>query len=103
MKIRRRFLSLLLTAVMCITFSSGITVSAAEGDDGTTNGATMDFAEFVKAVTDGGGTYDGQGVTVTWSPSSACTDNRDGHACTADNKEPDGNNAQRIQKPNAQY
>lgn len=88
---------------MCIGFISGVTVSAADGDDGTANGTTMDFAKFVEAVTDGNGTYDGKGVTVKWSPSSACTDDREGHECTVDNKVPDGNNAQRIQKPNAQY
>ena len=105
MKTKKRLLSFLLIAVMCIGFISGVTVAAADGDDGTANGTTMDFAKFVEAVTDGNGTYDGKGVTVKWSPSSACTDNRgaDGHECTVDNKEPDGNNAQRIQKPNAQY
>ena len=103
MKTKKRLLSFLLTAVMCIGFISGVTVSAADGDDGTANGTTMDFAKFVETVTDGNGTYDGKGVTVKWSPSSACTDDREGHECTVDNKVPDGNNAQRIQKPNAQY
>ena len=51
--------------------------------------------------------YDGEGVTVKWSPSSACTDNRSNHSCRfsdgPENHRPNRNNAQRIQKPNAQY
>ncbi|WP_418718745.1 right-handed parallel beta-helix repeat-containing protein [Candidatus Allofournierella merdipullorum] len=67
----------------------------------------MDFGEFLAAVEASGYNYDGQGVTVRWSPSSACTNNVQGHTCLfgdpAAAPKADGNNAQRIQKPNAQY
>ena len=38
---------------------------AAEGD-------TIDMDRFIKAVEDAGYDYDGNGVTVEWSPSSGC-------------------------------
>lgn len=68
-------------------------------------GRTIDFADFLKEVAEAGYDYDGEGVTVEWSPSSACTDNRAGHECLLEDqgKEPDGNNPQRGQAPNAQY
>ena len=67
----------------------------------------MDFGEFLAAVEASGYNYDGKGVTVRWSPSSACTDDRAEHTClfgdAAAAPKADGNNAQRIQNPNAQY
>lgn len=39
----------------------------------------MDFGEFLAAVEASGYNYNGQGVTVRWSPSSACTNNVQGH------------------------
>lgn len=41
----------------------------------------IDFATFLKEVENANYSYDGRGVTVEWSPSSACTDNRPGHTC----------------------
>ena len=67
---------------------------------------SIDFADFLKEVKAAGYDYNGKGVTVKWSPSSACTDNRSNHSCRFSPEEApdaDGNNAQRIQKPNAQY
>ena len=81
----------------------------AEDDTGTVRaGKTITLAEFVKAVEESGCTYDGQGVTVEWSPSSACTDNRgpENHDCLfAPNAAPapDGNNPSRAQNANAQF
>lgn len=68
-------------------------------------GHTIEFAEFLEEVEEAGYDYDGKGVTVEWSPSSACTDNRQVHDCLLDDedKKPDGNNPQRGQVPNAQY
>ncbi len=73
--------------------------------DESNAGRTIDFATFLKEVEEAGYDYDGQGVTVEWKPSSACTDNRAYHKCLLEgqNKTPDGNNPQRGQKPNAQY
>ncbi len=74
---------------------------AAEGQEDD----SIDFAAFLKAVGEANYDYDGQGVTVKWSPSSACTDNRPGHECLLGAVEhaPDGNNPQRGQESNAQY
>ena len=71
----------------------------------TQGGNTIDFATFLNAVEQASYDYDGQGVTVKWSPSSACTDNRPNHTCLLGegNHEADGNNPQRSQAPNAQY
>ena len=71
------------------------------------NGRTIDFGTFLTEVAESGYSYDGQGVTVEWSPSSACTDNRGAgnHNCLFEGEapQPDGNNAQRGQGNNAQY
>ena len=94
----------LLTALCLMVSLLPVTALADSPDNGAAR-TTMTLADFVKAVEDANYTYDGKGVTVKWSPSSACTDNRgpDGHTCTVENLEPNGNNAQRIQEPNAQY
>ena len=42
----------------------------------------MDMDEFIEAVKDAGYNYDGQGVTVEWSPSSGCWQN---HTTESDN------------------
>lgn len=67
----------------------------------------MDFKTFLAEVEASNYQYDGKGVTVQWSPSSACTDDRAEHTCLfgdpAAAPKPDGNNCQRIQTPNAQY
>ena len=72
-------------------------------DDNITTSSEMEFGDFLKAVKNSNYDYDGQGVTVKWKPSSACTDDRPSHECKVNNAVPDGNNAQRIQAPNAQY
>lgn len=71
----------------------------------STPSRVIDFATFLKEVENANYSYDGQGVTVEWSPSSACTDNRPGHTCLLGEgtHTPDGNNAQRGQGNNAQY
>ena len=68
-------------------------------------GRPIDFATFLEEVEKANYDYDGKGVTVEWSPSSACTDNRQDHTCLleGEGKKPDGNNPQRGQAPNAQY
>lgn len=97
---KRKLLPIMLALAMVLTM---IPASAFANEN--SNADTIDFDYFVTAVTEGNGVYDGKGITVKWSPSSACTDKRgeNGHECTVDNTQPDGNNAQRIQEPNAQY
>ena len=72
-------------------------------DDNITTSSEMEFGDFLNAVENSYYDYDGQGVTVKWKPSSACTDDRPNHECKVNNAVSDGNNAQRIQAPNAQY
>lgn len=98
---KKKFFICLLSLLMVFTMMPAMAMA-----DESDAGRTIDFATFLKEVEEAGYDYDGQGVTVEWEPSSACTDERPEHTCLladADNKEPDGNNPQRGQKPNAQY
>ena len=86
-----------------MVFSMIPATALAEETGGNRN---IDFSTFLEEVAKAGYDYDGQGVTVEWSPSSACTDTRENHTCLlagVENKAPDGNNPQRGQAPNAQY
>lgn len=92
----------MLTAVLVL--SAVPYTEATDGDAGDFN----NIGEFFKTVADNNYEYDGGGATVTWSPSSACTDARhqtDNSQCKlkGQDAEPDGNNAQRVQDHNAQY
>ena len=90
-----------LLVAMLVALLLPATAYAAEGKEDN----SIDFATFLEAVEGANYDYDGQGVTVKWSPSSACTDNRQGHECLLGegSHAPDGNNPQRGQAPNAQY
>lgn len=98
---KKRWFSILIAMVM--VFSMIPATALAEETGGNRN---IDFSTFLEEVAKAGYDYDGQGVTVEWSPSSACTDTRENHTCLlagVENKAPDGNNPQRGQAPNAQY
>ena len=64
---------------------------------------TMDLDAFIKAVVDSGYNYDGNGVTVKWSPATGCYDTREGHDCTAGNVKATGNTPNRVNAKYAQY
>ena len=66
---------------------------------------TITWADFVAAVIAGNGNYDGNGVTVQWSPTTGCRDNRgaSGHTCTAGNIAATENTPHRINNNNVQY
>ncbi len=93
---------LLVCATAALLLIPGTAFAAESG-----SGRTIDFGTFLTEVAEAGYSYDGQGVTVEWSPSSACTDNRGAgnHNCLFEGEapKPDGNNAQRGQGNNAQY
>ncbi len=97
---KKKWCSLLIAAALVFS-AIPATVFAAETD----NSRKIDFSTFLKEIADAQYNYDGKGVTVEWSPSSACTDSRLNHTCLFDGTAPkaDGNNPQRGQKPNAQY
>lgn len=98
---KKRWFSILIAVVMVFSM-----IPATALADETSGGRSIDFRTFLKEVESAGYAYDGQGVTVEWSPSSACTYGRPDHTCLlaeTDNKKPDGNNPQRGQAPNAQY
>ncbi len=48
--------------------------------------AKMTFEDFIRNVEAGNGTFDGNGVTVKWSPVSGCYQTEREHECTANNK-----------------
>ena len=97
---KKKFFICLLSLLMVFTMMPAMAM-ANESDAGR----TIDFATFLEEVEEADYDYDGKGVTVEWSPSSACTDNRQDHSCLleGEDKKPDGNNPQRGQAPNAQY
>ncbi len=68
---------------------------------------TMTFEEFVKAVNDNNGTYDGNGATVEWAPTSGCnyhTKGDTGCVFSEDDWKPyDQYTPYRVQKGLAQY
>lgn len=64
---------------------------------------TMDLDAFIKAVEASGYNYDGNGVTVKWSPVTGCYDTREGHDCTAGNVKATGNTPKRVSADYAQY
>ena len=99
---RKRLLALVLSLVMVLAMLPATALAA--------NPETIDFAKFVEEVEKGNGTYDGQGITVKWSPTSACTiasHATDRTGCLfpegQDRPEADGNTPQRLQEPNVQY
>ena len=74
---------------------------AAEGD-------TIDMDRFIEVVKEADYDYDGNGVTVKWSPSSGCWYGNKTHDCklpeeVGEYKEPNGNTPNRLQDFNAQY
>lgn len=73
---------------------------------------SVDFAAFVKALTDAGYTFDGSKharaqngkLTVKWSPKSGCYDNRgEGHECTVGNVAATANTPKRVNSGLTQF
>lgn len=97
-----------------VTETTGKPVAVkAKADDGTVTTlyevketvaeTTMDLDAFIKAVEASGYNYDGNGVTVKWSPVTGCYDTREGHDCTAGNVKATGNTPKRVSADYAQY
>ena len=94
------------------TTGNPVTVKA-KADDGTVTTlyevketvaeTTMDLDAFIKAVVASGYNYDGNGVTVKWSPATGCYDTREGHTCTVNNVKATGNTPNRVNAKYAQY
>ena len=89
-----------------------LAISAApvsDGADGTDDATTITLGEFITKVADANYDYDGQGITVSWIPTSACTlsnhSTDDSECLFKDTSRPtgDGNNPGRVQNNNAQY
>ncbi|WP_346707179.1 InlB B-repeat-containing protein [Massilistercora timonensis] len=74
---KKKLLSVFLAVIMTVALLPVSTVSAA--------GNTMTFGDFVKAVQDGNGTFNGNGVVVKWVPDEKV------------------DIIHRVQEPNAQY
>lgn len=81
------------------------------GTQAATGTGSVDFAAFVKALTDAGYTFDGskhalaQGgkLTVKWSPVSGCYDKREGHECTVGNVAATANTPKRVNSGLTQF
>ena len=98
----------ILTALCLMATLLPMTALAVGPDDGATQ--TIDFGEFLEEVAAAKYNYDGQGVTVKWSPQSACTydkhaTDRTGCLFPEGEERPvaTGNTPQRLQNNNAQY
>ena len=65
--------------------------------------AEMDLDAFIKAVEAANYNYDGNGVTVKWSPATGCYDTREGHTCTAGNVAATGNTPKRVNSGLTQF
>lgn len=107
-KINKRAIACAVTLLMVFTGSlMCATDSNVDGEENANEANTIDFAQFLANVqNDGSGnySYDGNGITVKWSPSSACTNNTHTvDTCPNNLAKPDGNNPQRCQSPNVQY
>ena len=71
----------------------------------------VDFAAFVKALTDANYTFDGSThalaqngkLTVKWSPVSGCYDTREGHECTVGNVAATANTPKRVNSGLTQF
>lgn len=92
---KSKFLSILLA--LCLTLSLLPTAALAE------DAAAIDLDTFIKNVVDAGYNYDGQGVTVKWSPESGCYDTRAGHTCTVENVIATGNTPKRVNSSLTQF
>lgn len=96
---KRIFSVLLVLAVLLTMWPAGVFAESREG-------TIIDFAKFLEEVETANYQYDGKGVVVIWSPSSACMYSGSTHSClfpSGKAPEPDGNTPQRGQEPNAQY
>lgn len=97
----KKVLTFALSAALAVSVGS---VAFAEEPQSTQS--SMTIKEFEAAVVAEGGTYDGNGVTITWSPSSGCFYGQSVHNCLfgdGKSKSPDGNTPDRIQSSYAQY
>ena len=65
--------------------------------------AEMDLDAFIKAVVAANYNYDGNGVTVKWSPVTGCYDTREGHTCTANSVTATGNTPKRVNSGLTQF
>lgn len=97
---KEKWISLVAVVIMVFSILSTTALANAIAEN-----RTIDFSTFLNEVTDAEYNYDGKGVTVEWSPSSACTNPVPDHTCLLGESAPeaDGNNPQRGQVPNAQY
>ncbi len=102
-----------LTVALAVFMALTVAISAIPADDGVegADGSNpIDLAEFIDRVVAAGYEYDGQGITVEWIPTSACTYSAHDtntsdclFAGSPEDREGDGNNPGRVQNGNAQY
>ena len=88
----------LLSAFLCVCMVAVMAPTAFAGED-----STIDLDQFIKNVEAANYDYDGQGITVKWSPISGCYDTRENHECTVGNKAATGNTPKRINSSLTQF
>lgn len=93
----RKLLAILLALTLCLSLTS-----FAWATEGGAAANTIDLATFVAELERANYNYDGNGITVQWSPVSGCFDNREGHDCSVGNKAT-GNTPSCINSELAQY
>ena len=112
--ITSKLLSLLLTLAMLLSMVPAAYAADDYESDGEyvtySDGSTMDLGEFIDAVVANGYTYDGNGVTVKWSPVSGCYQLDSGNHykttqedCVAESKQVTGNTPTVVNSYLAQY
>ena len=63
----------------------------------------IDLNTFIERVKAANYNYDGNGITVKWSPVSGCYDTREGHKCTVNNVTATGNTPKRVNSGLTQF
>ena len=98
---KKRLLSVLLAVAMVLSMTP--TVFASGGGTEGSETSTIDLDQFIKNVAEANYDYDGQGITVKWSPVSGCYDTREGHECTVNKQKATGNTPKRVNSDLTQF
>lgn len=69
---------------------------AGSGTETETSAAEIDLNTFIKNVVAANYDYDGEGITVKWSPATGCSQLEREHDCTAGEVEATGNTPSRV-------
>lgn len=94
----RKLLAILLALTLCLSLTS-----FAWATEGGAAANTIDLATFVAELEKENYNYDGNGITVQWSPVSGCFGDREGHTCTVENVTATANTPKRVNSELTQF